>query len=158
MVDPTPTDAASEPKVSCVFADDNPVMRDGIRIQLEDIPWIQIVGEASNGTEALDAIRHLLPQIAVLDHRMPGITGMQIAQQVEAEGLPTRVVLYSSMTDIKMIRQAFKGGLAGYILKVASEVELALRLVHEGGTYIDPAIAKSLVCCGAECPNLQETT
>lgn len=127
---------------TCILADDHSVVRDGLRARLESDGWVNIVGEADSGANTIDLIRRLRPQLAIVDIRMPDGDGIEVTRMVRDEALPTRVILYTVLTDPRLLARAFHYGAAGYVGKEAPpEVVLqAVREVHAGHRFIDPAI------------------
>jgi DNA-binding NarL/FixJ family response regulator len=128
-----------------ILADDHGVVRKGIREFLEESrgePRIAVVAEASNGDEALSAIREHRPDVAVLDIQMPGRTGLEVTRTVRAEQLPIGVLILTAYDDDPFVMTALQAGANGYVLKTAEPEDLveAVRAVHEGQSALDPAI------------------
>ncbi len=115
--------------IRVVLADDHHLVRQGIRSLLEKTRDIQIVGEASNGEEALQLVQKLQPDVIILDIAMPLLNGIQVTEQIEALRLPTRVVILSMYDDETLVRRAIRHGAIGYLLKrsVSEELHLAVR-------------------------------
>lgn len=128
---------------TCVLADDHSVVRDGLRSRLEGNAKVTIVGEGNTGCEALRLIRDLRPDLAIVDVRMPDGDGFEVASTVTGEDLPTRVILYTVLSEPQLIARAFACGAMGFISKDA-DAEVVFRAVREvmsGRPFVDPAIA-----------------
>jgi DNA-binding NarL/FixJ family response regulator len=133
--------------VRVVLADDHNLVRAGLRALLEDIPGVQVVGEAADGREALSLILQLRPDVALLDIAMPELNGLEAAARVAREAPGTRVVMLSMHANESYVAQALKAGVAGYVLKdaFADELPIVLRTVARGETYLSPGISKQVV-------------
>lgn len=130
-----------------ILVDDHALLRAGVRSLLDDIEGVEVAGEAGDGREALLLIERLKPHVAVLDIRLPGMNGLELAERL-AKGHPeTRVLILSMHGDEEYVRQALHAGAAGYLLKDSSvtEFELALRAVSRGETYLSPAVSRLVV-------------
>jgi DNA-binding NarL/FixJ family response regulator len=104
-------------KIRVLLADDHPVVRNGIRDLLEQSPTIVVVGEASNGHEALSLVDEVSPDILLLDMEMPGLTGVEVARQLQARRAPVRILALSAYDDPQYIRSLLESGAAGYLTK-----------------------------------------
>lgn len=117
-----------------VIADDHASVRKGITRILERVPDIQVVGEASDGTEALDLVETLTPDVLILDVEMPKLNGRRVAQQIKIEGLPAKVLVLSAYDDNQYILGMLDNGVAGYLTKDEAPEQLiqAVRGVARG--------------------------
>lgn len=115
--------------IRVILADDHPAMRAGLRGTLEKAEGIDIVGEASDGLQALKLIEELRPDIALLDCRLPEMTGWQVAAEVKKRKLPTRILPLSAFTGASYVRSMLDAGAAGYILKDEA-LETVVEAVH----------------------------
>jgi DNA-binding NarL/FixJ family response regulator len=133
--------------IRVVLADDHNLVRAGIRVLLERIPEVQVVGEASDGREALALIVREKPDLALLDIGMPELNGLEAAARIAREAPRTRLVMLSMHASEGYVAQALKLGVAGYVLKEAcvEELPLLLRAIVRGETYLSPGISKQLV-------------
>jgi DNA-binding NarL/FixJ family response regulator len=125
--------------IRVLLADDHSLVRRGFRRLLEDETGIQVVGEACNGVEAVELARTLRPDVIVMDMSMPGLNGNQATIEI-LKFLPgVGVVILSMYEEANYVRNAMKAGARGYLLKNASEVDLAaaVRKVARGGRVID---------------------
>jgi DNA-binding NarL/FixJ family response regulator len=130
-----------------VLAEDHTLVRIGMRLLLESITSVTVVGEAADGREALDLIEQQLPDCVLMDLTMPGMSGLEAVRRATAKFPRIRVLVVSMHADEAYVHQALTAGAAGYLLKGSdrAELELALRTVARGGTYLTPAISKTLV-------------
>jgi len=131
------TGAAGGQKVRVVVGDDHPLFRDGVVRALNSSGSIDVVAEADDGVAALALIREHGPQVALLDYRMPGLDGAQVAAAVRRDELPTRVLLISAHDESAIVYSALQDGAAGFISKESSRSELvdaghAARTSYEG--------------------------
>ena len=120
--------------IRIVLADDHTLVREGIRERLEQLPDIEVVGEAADGQEALRLARHLAPDVLLLDMEMPGLTGPEIAQRLHKAGAPIRVLALSAYDDTDYIAELLASGAAGYLTKeeALSTIVEAVRGVARG--------------------------
>jgi len=130
-----------------LLAEDHTLVRAGIRALLESLEGVEVVGEASDGREALQLAASLHPDILLMDITMKGLNGLEAAARLAKERSATRVIILSMHADQVYVRQALQAGAAGYLLKGAdvAELELALKAVIRGDTYLSPSISNDLV-------------
>ena len=129
-------------RITVLLADDHSLVRRGFRRLLEDDPSITVVGEASDGDEAVRSPAELKPQVIVMDCAMPGTSGL-VATRRFCRARRTRAVLMLSMhAEETLVRQALEAGARGYILKSAIDLDLAaaVKRVAAGETVLDPAL------------------
>jgi two-component system nitrate/nitrite response regulator NarL len=133
-------------RLTVLVADDHPVYRDGLGRELHNHSGFELVASVSGGHEALEAIRKLRPQVAVLDLRLPDLDGMAVLEAVEAEGLPTRVVVLSAFGDSTTVYDAFSRGARAFLLKASTSHEIfaAVRAVARGESVIPTAFQTGL--------------
>jgi DNA-binding NarL/FixJ family response regulator len=142
--------------IRVLLADDHSLVRRGFRRLLEDEVGIQVVGEACNGVEAVELARTLRPDVIVMDMSMPGLNGNQATIEI-LKFLPgVGVVILSMYEEANYVRNAMKAGARGYLLKNASEVDLAaaVRTVARGGRVIDDKIQMPVEIRGEDEPVL----
>lgn len=134
------------PRIRVLLADDHAVVRTGIRDFLQDEPDIEVVAEAADGLAAQRLIRQHLPDVAILDVRMPGATGIEVVQWLRAERLPVAALILTAYDDEPFAATALQAGARGYVLKTADSDEIvdAVRTVHAGRMAIDPLVAHRL--------------
>jgi two-component system, NarL family, nitrate/nitrite response regulator NarL len=106
------------------IADDHPMYREGVARALDDSGELEVVGQEGDGRAALDAIRRLAPDVAVLDLRMPGLDGIGITKAITDEGMPTHVVLLSAQGDGEIVLDGIAAGADAYIAKDADRSEI----------------------------------
>lgn len=130
-----------------LLVDDHPVVREGLAAVLSDDPDLQIVGQASSGEAALAEMERLLPEIVVLDLRLPGINGIETCEAILQRRPVTRVMVLTSFPNDGAMVSAFAAGAKGFVLKESepSVLREAVRVVARGDTFIDPRIAAKLV-------------
>ncbi|MCY0931985.1 response regulator transcription factor [Streptomyces sp. H27-H1] len=130
-------------RIRVVIADDHPLYREGVRRALAMSGTIEVVGEASNGREALKMIKELTPDVALVDFRMPDMDGIALTRAVAQWKLATRVVVVSAFQNSELVFRALEEGAAGYLLKDAKRAELveAVRQAAVGRTVIPPDLA-----------------
>jgi DNA-binding NarL/FixJ family response regulator len=131
--------------IRVLLADDHSLVRRGFRRLLEDEPGIRVVGEACDGVQAVELARELRPDVIVMDMAMPGLNGTQATIEI-LKFLPgAGVVILSMYEEANYVRNAMKAGARGYLLKNASEVDLAaaVRNVARGRKVIDEKLQQS---------------
>jgi DNA-binding NarL/FixJ family response regulator len=129
--------------VTIVIADDHPVFRAGLRQIIERDPRLTVLGEAGNGSEALEAIRTLHPDITLLDLHMPVMGGLDVAAAVHHEHLPVSLLVLTMYDNEEMFNEAMEYGVRGYVLKDSAVLDVvrAVHSVAEGNYYISPTLA-----------------
>ncbi len=117
-----------------ILADDHPVAREGLRHLLGKAIDIEVVGEANDGVEALRLVEKLAPDVLVLDMEMPGLKGVEVAQQLRAAGSPVRILALSAYDDKHYILELLANGASGYLIKeeVPETIAEAVRGVGRG--------------------------
>lgn len=131
-------------RLTVLLVDDHSLVRKGFRRILEDDPGIFVVGEASEGEQAVRLALELKPNVVVMDCALPGINGIDATRHIRAK-MPNATVLMLSMhSEDTLVRQALEAGARGYILKNALELDLvsAVKRVAEGHLVLDPQLAK----------------
>lgn len=125
------------------FADDHPIVLDGIRALIAEDERLDLVGYALDGPTALRRAVDLRPDVAILDLSMPGMSGIDVAKKLIAACPNCRVLLLTVHEDAAYLRQALETGAVGYVLKRSATEELnrGIHAVASGGVYLDPAIA-----------------
>ena len=124
--------------VKILLVDDHRLLLKGLRLQLEQVYGLEVVGEASCGWEALNLARELSPDLAVLDLHLPDMTGKELARQLLAEHPRLKLLILSSDSDIAQVKETLKIGVAGYLLKENTDQDLfqAIRQIMSGQTYL----------------------
>jgi len=131
-------------KITVLQADDHALVRKGFRRMLEDDRAIQVVGEASDGNEAVRLALELRPNVTVMDCALPGVSGIEAARQIRAKDSEAIIVMLSMHSEDTLVRQALEAGARGYILKNAIDLDLvaAVKKVAGGSMVLDPQLAK----------------
>ncbi len=129
-----------------LLADDHVLVRDGIKVTLES-NGLQIVGEASEGREAVKMVRDLKPDVAVFDVSMPGLNGVDAARIALKETPGTKVVLLTVHTENEYVDEALRAGVSGYVLKKQATADLirAIQEVSLGNIYLSPGISRAVM-------------
>ena len=136
-----------EKTIRVLLADDHPIVRAGIRAELEKIPEVQIVGEVSDGREALETIKAQRPNIVFMDISMKGLNGLEATGRITRDFPEVRVVILSMHQTEEYFWQALKAGASGYLLKKAATAELstAVKRVSAGEIYVTRELSNKLV-------------
>ena len=131
--------------ITVLLADDHSLVRRGFRRLLEDDPSIVVVGEASDGSEAVELAGRLRPHVVVMDCAMPKTSGLDATRQILAQAPHVAVLMLSMHSEGTLVRQALAAGARGYILKSAIDLDLvaAVKRVAGGETVVDPALSRS---------------
>jgi DNA-binding NarL/FixJ family response regulator len=129
-------------KISILLADDHAIVREGLKVLLEILPFFTVVGEAATGREVLLKARQTRPDIVVMDIAMPGLNGIEATAQLQAECPAAKVVILSVYSTTEHIYRAFRAGASGYVLKESAGKELveAIRTVHNNRPYLSRKI------------------
>ena len=140
------TGAGTTAKVRVVVADDHPVYREGVVRALNASGSVQVVGEAEDGATALQLIKADRPDVALLDFRMPGMDGSQVAAAIQRDELPTRVLLLSAHDESAIVYEALQHGAAGFLPKESTRAEIidAVVACAKGRDVVAPSVAANL--------------
>lgn len=132
--------------IRVIVADDHAVVRQGIRIVLEDIPGLEVLAEAADGEEALRLVRELEPDLLVLDVSMPRKTGLDVAKELRTEGSELGILVLSMHDNPEYVLEAVRAGADGYILKDVGPAELreAVQAVARGREYYTERVTHQL--------------
>jgi DNA-binding NarL/FixJ family response regulator len=130
-----------------LLADDHKLMREGLRILLEKLGGITVVGEAGNGISAVRMARELKPDLVLMDIAMPDLNGIEATRRIMIESPGVKVIALSMHADKRFVRHMFAAGAAGYVLKGSAfeEVAAAIKKVAAGRIYISPKIADQVL-------------
>lgn len=129
-------------QVTCLVADDHPAVIQAVCEALE-MHGLTVTGRARDGEEAIEGIERLKPDIALLDVRMPRLSGIEVARRANRSAPDTAIILYTGYGERALLTEALDAGARGFVLKEAplAEVVRAVELVAEGRTYVDPVLA-----------------
>ena len=134
-------------KTSIIVADDHHLIRSGLKLLLGSDDSLEVVGEASNGSEALRLAEELQPDILVLDLSMPGMDGMDCLREIKRRKIATRVIVLTMYEDESYILEAMTAGASGYVPKSSVDTELfqAIQNVTAGQMHLNPANSQALL-------------
>jgi len=136
----------SETRIRVIIADDHAVVRQGIRTVLEEIPGLEVLAEAGDGTEVLELLGEHAPDLLVLDISMPQKTGLDVAKELRGEGSEIPILILSMHDNPEYVLEAVRAGADGYILKDVGPAELrdAVEAVAEGREYYAERVTHQL--------------
>ena len=131
-------------RITVLLVDDHALVRRGFRRLLEDDPGITVVGEGSNGADAIRLVAELKPRVIVMDAAMPGTGGLEATRTIIEKHPKAAILMLSMHAEETLVRQALAAGARGYVLKNALDLDLAavVRRVAAGEQVIDPALVK----------------
>jgi two-component system, NarL family, nitrate/nitrite response regulator NarL len=134
-------------RVRVLVADDHPLYREGVVRALSASGQVEVVAEAEDGRSALAKMQELLPDVALIDYRLPGLDGVAVTNVVVREGLPVRVLLVSAFTDSGVVYKALETGAAGFLSKEARREQIvdAVLACSRGEHIVPPDVAAGLV-------------
>jgi two-component system, NarL family, nitrate/nitrite response regulator NarL len=129
------------------LADDHPVYLDGLKRAIKERPEIELIGDSEDGRQALTDLKRINPDVALLDIRMPGLSGTEILEACQRDGLTTRIVFLSAHAESDLIYEAMAKGALGYLSKLAHPDAIfdAIAAVHRGDTVLSPEFQAGLV-------------
>lgn len=135
------------PRTSVLLADDHGLVRAGIRSLLENIGNVVVVAETGDGRQVLRLIKEHQPHIVLLDIAMPSLNGLEAAARISKDFPDVAIIMLSMHVNEEYVLQALRNGASGYLVKDAAtaELEIALRSVINGKTYLSPSISKTLI-------------
>ena len=133
-------------RITVLLADDHKVVRSDFRKMLEFEDDFEVVGEATNGRQAVAMVKTLLPALVLMDISMPFFNGLQATREILLAAPATKVLMVSSHTDDVYVEEAMNSGALGYLIKQTSSGSLcfAIREIHKGNTFFSPSIPKRL--------------
>jgi len=134
-------------KIRILIADDHGIVRKGLRLQLESHPDFDVVGEATDGREAVKQAEELDPDVVIMDIAMPNLNGIEAAAQMVKRNAKLGVIMLSMYSDETYLTRALNAGAKGYLLKDNADVDLqrAVEAVAEGKPFFSPSIAQTLL-------------
>jgi DNA-binding NarL/FixJ family response regulator len=132
--------------IRIVLADDHAIVREGLKRIVGEVPDLQVVGEAADGTQVMQRVRELEFDVLVLDLSMPGRSGMELIKLVKAEKPKLRILVLSMHQETQYAVRAIKSGASGYLTKESApaQLEQAIRKIAGGGAYISAEVAEQL--------------
>ncbi|SFO94053.1 two component transcriptional regulator, LuxR family [Variovorax sp. PDC80] len=146
-VSPVPSLAPADPRIRVLVADDQPLIRRGMAMLLDAASDIQVVGQAADGMEVVELARRLLPDVVLMDLRMPRQSGVLATREITAALPRTRVMVLTTFDRDDLVFDAVRAGAQAYLLKDASEEEVldTVRAVHRGESRMTPQIARKVM-------------
>ena len=134
-------------KIRLLVADDHPVVRTGLCTLLSAQPDMEVVGEAMNGTMAVERALELTPDVVVMDITMEGVNGLAATREIRKRLPQTKVLILTIHNSVEYLRQALDAGATGYVLKQAADTELAvaIRVVQRGEIFLYPVFTRVLL-------------
>jgi DNA-binding NarL/FixJ family response regulator len=146
--------------IGVVIADDQVLVREGLRMMLEAEPDIEVLGEAANGHEVLAHTRDLQPDVVLMDIRMPELDGIEATARLSDAGSPARVLILTTFDLDAYVYRAMKAGASGFLLKDATRDQLsaAVRTVAAGDALLAPSITRRIIedYCAGPSPDTEE--
>ncbi|MEV2254007.1 response regulator transcription factor [Streptomyces sp. NPDC050147] len=148
MTDPAVPAVPAAPTVRVLLADDQPLVRAGLRVLMADTPGIEVVGEAGTGAEAVRLTRDVRPDVVVMDIRMPGMDGIEATRVITAEAASaTRVLVLTTFDDDDYVYGALRAGASGFLVKdmALEDILAAIQVVAAGDGLIAPSVTRRLI-------------
>jgi DNA-binding NarL/FixJ family response regulator len=141
------TGSTGHDDVRVLIADDHGIVRSGLRMLLEQQGDIEVIAEASDGATARDVAIRERPDLAILDVKMPKLTGLQATREIKAQAPEVAVLILSMHDDERYLFEALKAGASGYVLKTQADTDLvaAVRAVERGEPFLTPGAQRSLI-------------
>ncbi len=133
--------------VSVLIVDDQRLMLDGLRTLLEMEPDVDVVESVEDGAAAVEAYERLLPDVVLMDIRMPGMDGVEATRRICGRWPGARVIILTTFDDDALVFEGIRAGASGYLLKAITGTELAeaIRTVAAGGSFMEPSVARKLL-------------
>jgi DNA-binding NarL/FixJ family response regulator len=133
--------------ITILLADDHDVVRRGMKMLLEDEENVKVIGEASDGLDAIEKVKMLMPNVVILDLTMPKMTGIEAAKVISEEYPAVKILIFSMHHNKEYIVKSVENGANGYLLKDTGKDELlrAIKVVSEGRKYFPPEISEVII-------------
>jgi DNA-binding NarL/FixJ family response regulator len=134
-------------KIRILLAEDQQLVREGLRVLLDLIPDMEVVGEAANGAEAVERAQALMPDVVLMDVQMPEIDGVAATHRIQETSPGIRVIILTTFDDDEYVFEGLRAGAAGYLLKDVPSEQLAeaIRAAARGKTFIHPSVTGKVV-------------
>lgn len=134
-------------RIRVLLADDHAMVRQGVRALLEAEAFVEVVGEAADGREAIAKAEELRPDIVITDIGMPGLNGLEATRRIASLVPPIKVLVLTMYDDERYVQRILRAGASGYVLKQAVSADLvtAIQSIWQGESYLSPAISKKLI-------------
>jgi DNA-binding NarL/FixJ family response regulator len=133
--------------IRVVLADDQPLVRAGLRVLMADTPDLEVAGEAGTGAQAIQLVRDAEPDVVLMDIRMPGMDGIEATRIITADPAPTRVVILTTFDDDDYVYAALRAGASGFLVKdmALEDILAAIRVVAAGEALLAPGVTRRLI-------------
>ncbi|WP_031165831.1 response regulator [Streptosporangium roseum] len=133
--------------ICVVLADDQPLIRAGLRMVIDGTPGVVVAGEAGTGAQAIQLTRQLRPDVVVMDIRMPGMDGIEATQTITAESPDTRVIMLTTFDDDSNVYASLRAGASGFLVKdmALEDILGAVHVVAAGDALIAPSVTRRLI-------------
>jgi DNA-binding NarL/FixJ family response regulator len=133
--------------IRVVLADDQPLVRAGLRVLIADTPDLDVVGEAGTGAQSVQLARDVRPDVVVMDIRMPGMDGIEATRVITAESSAVRVVVLTTFDDDDYVYAALRAGASGFLVKdmALDDILAAIRVVAAGDALLAPGVTRRLI-------------
>ena len=133
--------------IRVVLADDQPLVRAGLRMLINDAPDIDVAGEAGTGAQAVQQVRETEPDVVVMDIRMPGMDGIEATRMITADENATRVVVLTTFDDDDYVYAALRAGASGFLVKdmALEDILAAIRVIAAGDALLAPGVTRRLI-------------
>ncbi|MEU7837274.1 MULTISPECIES: response regulator transcription factor [unclassified Nonomuraea] len=133
--------------IRIVLADDQPLIRAGLRMVIDAAPDVEVAGEAGTGAQAVQLVRRLRPDVVVMDIRMPGMDGIEATQTILAESQTTRVIMLTTFDDDDNVYASLRAGASGFLVKdmALEDILSAVHVVAAGDALIAPGVTRRLI-------------
>ena len=130
-----------------LLADDHALVRAGLRELIQKIPFVEVIGEASNGRQTLELIQAHTPDLVLLDIGMKELNGLEVAERITRDHPGIKTLILSMHANEEYVLRALRAGASGYMLKdsAITELKLAIEAVLSGKTYLSPTISRSVI-------------
>jgi len=134
-------------KIRVFLVDDHLILREGIRLLLEKVPDIELIGEAADGSEAVTKVKQLVPDVVLMDITMTGLNGLEATRQIKQKHPSIKVLILTMHETDQYLSEMLEAGASGYVVKTTTSSELisAIRVVYQGDMHFYPSIARMLV-------------
>jgi DNA-binding NarL/FixJ family response regulator len=133
--------------VRVVLADDQPLVRTGLRVLIADAPDLVVVGEAATGAQAVGLVRDIEPDVVVMDIRMPGMDGIEATRMITTDSVATRILVLTTFDDDDYVYASLRAGASGFLVKdmAVEDILTAIRVVAAGDALIAPSVTRRLI-------------
>ncbi|MEW1845434.1 response regulator transcription factor [Nonomuraea angiospora] len=133
--------------IRVVLADDQPLIRAGLRMVIDGTPGVEVAGEAGTGAQAVQLARRLRPDVVVMDIRMPGMDGIEATQTIAAESPASRVIMLTTFDDDDNVYASLRAGASGFLVKdmALEDILSAVHVVAAGDALIAPSVTRRLI-------------